>query len=628
MDEVTELRREIDHAVETGRVDRAIALLKSLMRRSPSVATSFYAVGRFEALRGMTRLRPYRIAIVRSFTVEPLVPLLRARAFAAGFDLHVRIGGISTYAQELLDPASLAGDASLDCVFVALRTPDVAAPLWNRFPALSPGDVDREAESTARDLESWVSGFRRSSGADLVIHSLEMPALPANGVRDDQDAHAGQQAAIRYINDRLRELAARQAGTYVLDYDALMARHGRLRWTDEHKWQAIKLPVSADGLSWLADEYMRFLHPLAGAISKAIAVDLDNTLWGGILGEEGIDGIAIGVEYPGSAFLELQRALRDLAARGVLLAVCSKNNRDEALHALASHPQVLLRPDCFAALQINWDDKVTNLQRLATELSIGVDALAFLDDNPAERENVRLRLPEVFVVDLPPDPVGYARAVREAPVFERLQVLEEDKERTRYYSEQRHREALASAATPEDFLRGLQMRAVIAPVSPRTLPRIAQLTQKTNQFNLTTRRYTETDIRRLMDNESADVMYVRLRDKVADLGIIGVAIMRSVAGVAEIDSFLMSCRALGRGVESVMLDELRRRAEERGCSTMRGLYIPTAKNAQVAAFYQSAGFNPVGDDGTRHSFIAEVSTLPRSEKPITVVRINTPQHRA
>jgi FkbH-like protein len=590
MDEVTELRREIDHAVETGRVDRAIALLKSLMRRSPSVATSFYAVGRFEALRGMTRLRPYRIAIVRSFTVEPLVPLLRARAFAAGFDLHVRIGGISTYAQELLDPASLAGDASLDCVFVALRTPDVAAPLWNRFPALSPGDVDREAESTARDLESWVSGFRRSSGADLVIHSLEMPALPANGVRDDQDAHAGQQAAIRYINDRLRELAARQAGTYVLDYDALMARHGRLRWTDEHKWQAIKLPVSADGLSWLADEYMRFLHPLAGAISKAIAVDLDNTLWGGILGEEGIDGIAIGVEYPGSAFLELQRALRDLAARGVLLAVCSKNNRDEALHALASHPQVLLRPDCFAALQINWDDKVTNLQRLATELSIGVDALAFLDDNPAERENVRLRLPEVFVVDLPPDPVGYARAVREAPVFERLQVLEEDKERTRYYSEQRHREALASAATPEDFLRGLQMRAVIAPVSPRTLPRIAQLTQKTNQFNLTTIRYTEQQLQQLAADPGVRVLSLHLRDRFGDNGVVGAAICIVRGGTCDVDTFLLSCRVIGRRAETALLARIEREARLAGATRLRGRFVATAKNAPAAAFYADHGF--------------------------------------
>jgi HAD superfamily phosphatase (TIGR01681 family) len=214
-----------------------------------------------------------------------------------------------------------------------------------------------------------------------------LPALPSHGIFDAQ-SEVGQATAIREINEKLRQIARGHNGVYILDYDSLVARHGRVRWHDERKWLMARLPVSAENLVHLAKEWMRFIHPLSGKICKALVTDLDNTLWGGVVGEDGPDGIQLGPEYPGAAYQSLQRVLLDLYRRGIILAVCSKNNTSDAMEVLEEHPGMILRPRHFAALRINWNDKAENLREIAAELNIGIDSLAFLDDNPVERERV------------------------------------------------------------------------------------------------------------------------------------------------------------------------------------------------------------------------------------------------
>ena len=340
----------------------------------------------------------------------------------------------------------------------------------------------------------WIAGFRKHSNAALIVHSLEVPAVPLAGILDAQREDNAAEA-IQRINRGLRALAGEYRGVYILDYDALVARHGRERWGDARKWLTVRLPVASANLPHLAAEWLRFLHPLAGKVAKCVAVDLDNTLWGGIVGEDGVNGIRLGAEYPGAAFQELQRALLDLSRRGILLAVCSKNNPADAMEALSGHPGMLLQPRDFAAMRINWNDKAQNLREIAAELNIGLDTVAFLDDNPVERQQVREQAPEAIVIPLPDDPMDYARAVRDCPWFERLTLSEEDRQRGDYYAAQRDRVELERTVTSkEDFYRSLEQVAEIAPVNPQTLARVSQLTQKTNQFNLTTRRYTEQQI--------------------------------------------------------------------------------------------------------------------------------------
>jgi FkbH-like protein len=321
-------------------------------------------------------------------------------------------------------------------------------------------------------------------------------------------------------------------------------------------------------------------------------------MWGGVIGEDGMTGIKLGPEYPGAAYQNLQRAMLDLARRGILLAICSKNNPEDAMEALENHPGMLLRPKDFAAVRINWSHKAQNLREIASELNIGVDALAFLDDNPVEREQVRSALPEVTVIDLPEDPLFYAAAVRECPVFERLALSSEDQQRTTLYAAQRERShAEQSFESKEDFFRYLEQEAEVVPVSPATLARVAQLTQKTNQFNLTTRRHTEQQIADVASRPGWQVLSIKLRDRFGDHGLVGVAITRDEAETCEIETFLLSCRVIGRTVETALLSHLAQSAAARGRQRLAGRFFPTKKNAPARDFYARHGFQLQEENG-------------------------------
>lgn len=320
-------------------------------------------------------------------------------------------------------------------------------------------------------------------------------------------------------------------------------------------------------------------------------VDLDNTLWGGVIGEDGMQGIKLSAEYPGAAYQALQRVMLDLARRGILLAVCSKNNLEDAMEAIETHPGMLLRSKNFAAMRINWTDKAQNLREIAAELNIGIDSLAFMDDNPVEQEQVRAALPEVTVIDMPADPVDYATALRECPAFERLTLSAEDQQRTSFYVAERERsQAEQTFQTKEDFYRYLEQEAEISPVLPATLARISQLTQKTNQFNLTTRRYSEPQIAEMAAKPDWQVLSIRVRDRFGDHGLVGVAITRDEKETCEIDAFLLSCRVIGRTVETALLSYLAQSAAARGRQRLSGWFFPTKKNAPAKEFYSQHGF--------------------------------------
>ncbi len=590
MSPACELRDGIQSAIEKRSYQRAAILLSQLLREQPTANTASYVVSRFGELRPHLHLAKYRLAVLRSFTVEPVIPFLQALCFTAGLDVTVHVGDYNAYAQELLDPGSSLYKFEPDIVILAVRTPDVMPALWDRFADLPETEVNRIAESTMAGFRCWIEKFRSRSHAHLIVHNLEVPAYLASGVLAAQRA-AGQKEAIQRLNQELQQFSPQQSGVYILDYDGLVARYGRLRWYDECKAITMRMPIAADCQIHLAKEYMRLVRPLTGKICKALVVDLDNTLWGGVIGEDGLEGIQIGQDYPGAAYRACQRVILDLYQRGVTLAICSKNNPADALEVLEKHPDMLLRPEHFAAVRINWADKVDNLRQIASELNIGLDALAVLDDSPVERESIRNTLPEVYVIELPADPMLYAQALRECPVFERLSLSEEDKERGGYYAEQRQRVELQQAASSiEEFYYSLQMKADIAQASPLTLPRIAQLTQKTNQFNLTTRRYSDQQLFQLMQDPSIRILSLRLADRFGDSGIIGVAITRTAGDTCEIDTFLLSCRAIGRTVETALLACLAEQARRGDAKQLTGCYIPTKKNAPARDFYPRHGF--------------------------------------
>lgn len=606
------LRAELEAALSAGETGRALDRLHSLWSHDPTAATATVV------LRAVDRLRPamswavdQRIHVLRSFTIEPMIPLLRAEAALHGLSLQVELGELGTHVQSIVDPSSRLYTSSPDVVVLALLLRDVAPELAEGFADLDEASVAEALARAERELASLVSTLRERSRARILVHGLELPDPPANGVLD-VSLRPSQHEAVRSLQRTLVDLARSHHDVYVVDVEQELARVGTERAHDPTKWLTMRMPYRAEGLLALARAWTRRLVPMTSRAAKCVVVDLDHTLWGGILGEDGLDGLHLGVEHPGAAHRNLQRTLRDLMRRGLMLAVASKNDADEALRAIDTHPEMLLRSSDFAALQIHWRPKHESLVEIARALGIGLDALVFVDDNPVERASIRETLPMVHVVDLGGDPMRYAARVAQHPSVERLALSTEDRGRSALLAADRAREALASGVgTLDDFHRSLGMRIEWGTASPATLERIAQLTQKTNQFNLTTLRRSTAEIAALAANENILVRYARVRDRFGDNGLVGVAISTLEGQAATLDTFLMSCRVIGRTVETAMLAKLAADLRARGVTTLRARYRPTSKNGPAADFLRRHGFEAIeteADSSVLHR--ADVSALP------------------
>lgn len=537
--------------------------------------------------------RRARIAVARSFTIEPLIPVVQAAARVEGVVLDVEVGGFGTWAQELLGAPGGTAEPP-DAVVLAVQARDLVPELTAQ-DAPSADVVDRAIERAVRELTGVIAAFRQRTHVPLVVHGLERADRPGLGLADRSSGRS-QQAGIDAVNGALVELAADLPGVHVLDLEAVVARVGRRSFFDEAKWASMRMPIAAGALAGLADEWLRHLFPLLGCSAKVLAVDLDDTLWGGIVGEEGPSGVVVGGEGIGRHHLALQRALLALRARGILLAVASKNNETEAFDALDDAPDMLVGRDDFVAMRINWQDKASNLRAIADELNVGLDTVAFLDDNPAERLAVSELAPEVVVLESS-GPHDLAEVVATSPWFERFELSAEDTERHEYYRREQARTALADeVATIDEYLASLSTEVRIGAAGPDDVGRVAQLTNKTNQFNVTTRRSHDEEVRERTEDPAWRVDALWASDRFGDHGLVGVAMTTCGTGDWHIDTLLLSCRVIGRRVESALLHEVTRRAVAAGATSISGEFIPTARNAPAASLWADHGFELVDED--------------------------------
>jgi FkbH-like protein len=382
------------------------------------------------------------------------------------------------------------------------------------------------------------------------------------------------------------------AGDMIVDVAHLANLVGLANWHDSRAWHASKLPFALSYTPLYADHVCRVLAASRGKARKCLVLDLDNTLWGGVIGDDGIEGIKLGQGSAiGEAHLELQAFALELRDRGIVLAVCSKNEEANALLPFSDHPEMILKKDHIAAFFANWNDKAGNLREIAAMLNIGTDALVFLDDNPAEREIIRRELPEVAVPEVDDDPANYLASIARAGYFEALTFSDEDRNRAQYYqANAARRSAQVSMTNMHDYLLSLEMVATLAPFDAVSRSRIAQLTNKSNQFNLTTRRYTEADIARFEAMPDRFTVQVRLSDKFGDNGIISVVMFDKLDDVWDCDTWLMSCRVLGRRVEEAALAHVAAAARREGARRLRGTYLPTKKNGLVERHFEKLGF--------------------------------------
>lgn len=391
--------------------------------------------------------------------------------------------------------------------------------------------------------------------------------------------------------------AAREAGNVrLIDLEPIRAHMGYDAFHDPKLYAIAKMPISTQALPAVASRVVDAILARKGRFHKCAIVDLDNTLWGGVIGDDGLEGIQIGELGQGHAFTEFQTWLKELKNRGVMLAVCSKNDEANAKEPFLRHPEMVLKLDDFSAFVANWEDKASNIRRIQKELNIGLDSMVFFDDNPFERNLVRTMLPEVEVPELPEDPAEYTAFARMQNLFDTNSYSDEDRVRTeRYLAEKSRTELSAGIDNYDDYLKALGMKAVCAPFDAFHIPRIAQLTQRSNQFNLRTVRYSEQEIEEIAANPRYVTRYYTLRDRFGEHGLIAVVILEKRENELFVNEWLMSCRVLKRGMEQFIADSILRAAREAGVARVVGEYIPTPKNAMVKELYASMGFRPLGD---------------------------------
>lgn len=441
-------------------------------------------------------------------------------------------------------------------------------------------------------LTSEVRGYIQKFGYVLsqvdvkkTFIALTMDILYNASFTDDD--YSLQQAVNEY-NEALYEAERTHPNVKVLDLSEFYRQYPASELVDWKFYFISQMGLNPKLHKEFKAWFARKLEGIALKRKKCLVLDLDNTLWGGVLGEDGIDGIKIGGDYPGKAFLYWQEALKQLAKSGVILAVCSKNNEQDVLEAWEKNPFIVLRKDDFSAYRINWTDKATNLKELASELNIGLDSFVFVDDNPTERELIRQALPMVAVPEFPEQPYMLPEFFKQLvfDYFKVYSVTDEDRKKTEQYKANAARaQAQASFADYDKFLESLDIQMIIEPADEFNIPRIAQMTQKTNQFNLTTKRYTDADIRDFV-SQGWKIWCISVADKFGDNGITGCVMVNG----EEIDTFLLSCRILGKGIEQAFARKVLAMLKEDGKETLSASYIPTAKNAQVKDFWEKCGF--------------------------------------
>ncbi len=533
-----------------------------------------------------------RLGYLANFTLDPLPRWVDLHFAREGWRAAHYVGGFGQYVQEVLGENTGLAAFAPDLVLLALSLRLLRPEAWAAFAALSPSERRDLKEDVAAHVESWALAALERTPATLLVANFPVPAQPAFGVAD-LNAEYGETEFFLDLNlDLLRRFKGHPR-VQIFDLDRLASRFGKDRVLDRRMYYLAKMEWSPAFLGCVAAELVRHARAARAQARKCLVLDLDNTLWGGVVGEEGPAGVKIGPGDPeGEAFLDFHHRLKALQAQGVLLAVCSKNNPDDVAELFDSRPEIPLRLADFAAVEISWEPKHEGLKKIAAALNIGTDSLVFVDDNPAEVSLIQQMLPEVKTVLLPPDPAEYVAVIDRLTDFERTAVLEEDSRKTAQYRENREREALRTASGElGTYLASLRTELAITRARRDDLPRIHQLFTKTNQFNLTTQRYTPSEVERFIASPICELWVARGRDRFGDLGAIGVVLLRRDGRIVYIDSFLMSCRAMGRGIETAIMNHVKHRLlDEPGHLELRGRYLPTAKNKPAETFYEDQGF--------------------------------------
>lgn len=532
--------------------------------------------------------------IAATLTADPLVPYLGAKYIEDGAAVpRISVAPYGQIFQVCLNWRSMFTSRVPTAIVIIWRIEDLIRSEFQEFLRGDSSALERALERV-EELRSAVASLRQSFNGTIVVSIPPFPHGP------DHDLRAAWTAVTvgmlhRRIVDTWVTGVNEIAGVSFLDLDSVQRIVGIENSDDPRKWYLYRQPYTEPFWHEAADDLCRTIKRQRIAAKKCLVVDCDNTLWGGIIGEDGLEGIALGEDFPGSAFRDFQQQLLTLRTKGVMLAICSKNNEHDVWNVFERHDGMVLKREHFVSHRINWQDKATNIESIAQELNIGLDSLVFVDDSPIEIASVSSRLPMVTCIQVPGDVARFPASVNSVRLFDRERVSEEDRTRSEMMLQERARKALGASMSAVEFTKSLGLSVDFFEIRAEHVVRVTQLINKTNQFNLTTRRKTAAEVSQLCDTSGVKVCAWRVADRFGDYGLVGVVILQRVADSIEIETFLMSCRVLGRGVEAAVFGAVAEYGRQQGATSLRGQYVATKANSLVADLYRDQGFIPVGD---------------------------------
>jgi FkbH-like protein len=532
-----------------------------------------------------------RVAILSSYTVNGLSEILRVKCANSKINCSTYVGGYNQSAQEIFSDSSDLYKFDPNLTFLIIDTRKILGDYFFS-PYSNSSKTRRNYIKTSLDqIKSLIQHFIKNSKSKLVITSLGIPTYSSYGIFESKTDY-GLIEMVQDFNSQLRDFCKIESSVFYFDVNSFISKYGENNIFDYRQYYFGDIQISLNTIEEFAYELMGFIKPIMGVNRKCIVLDLDNTLWGGVIGEDGFEGIALAPNGKGASYMDFQKRLLALYERGIILAINSKNNPEDALEVIKNHPHMILRENHFASMKINWNDKVSNMKEIADEINIGLDSIVFFDDDQINREFVKTSLPQILTIDLPNDPSLYENILMNLNDFNLLKITNDDIQRGETYVHQRLRNDVKKMSNDlNEFLKNLETTIIINKADNFSIPRISQLTLKTNQFNLTTKRYQEEYISNLSKNNNYFVGCAQVEDKFGDNGITCVFIIdKTNSNEWNIDTFLLSCRVMGRKVEDAIMGYIINLAKHEGIKKIKANYIPSQKNKPCESFLSDLEF--------------------------------------
>jgi len=560
----------------------------------------------------LTNLPKVGISILRNITVDQVGDYIEYYGLQSDLDIECKFGGFDNIFQDIVALDSELVNKDSDVILVFYHLEMIYKQLSYLYPSFTLSERESATENIVKFVENCLFEIRNRSNAVVLWPSLELYVLSPLGIFDNHH-NDGVNDFILDINRKLSSVFSEFLDCFLICSQSLLSRIGYNDFYDHERRISAASPYSLSALREYALESVKYIRALKGLSKKVIVCDCDNTIWGGVVGEDGVQNLQIGSGALGGIFEEFQHMLKTLSKNGIVLALCSKNNEEDVWEVFERHDGMVLQRNDIAAYRINWKNKVENINSIAEELNLGLDSFVFIDDSDFECQLVRDKLSKVTVIHMTKNPIEVINTINEKGFFDRYSLTNEDALRTKMYiTDSFRRKSTSNVVDISSYIQSLEVNIQVSNCKASEISRVSQLTQKTNQFNLTTKRYTEQNIKEMDQSSNFQIFTLDYNDKFGSLGLVGVAIVEidSVCNLPAIDTFLMSCRALGRSVEHVFLDTICQKLYDMGYSSIKGIHIPTKKNKQTEDFYIRNGFEVVIGNELSLEFLL---TMPKAE---------------